>query len=796
MIIDVTSTKTFTIGLGRQGENKITRIVFDFSGFVQEYGEGNLSCVVQRRKGDVPYLATMTTDGHMATWLVTNTDTAYAGTGKVQLSFIAGDQIKKSVIYKTKVEQSIVMDGDDPSVTSITATFTQGDNVIYESNTLDSLRQYLVVTANYSTGDSFVVSGYTLSGTLTSGTSTITVTFGENTDTFDADVTAVAVESLSATYTPGTHVVYAGDTLESLKPYIAVTALYNDGTSTVISEYALSGTLVAGNNTITVSYSGASTTITVEAVASAVTLTGISAAFTQGTAAIYDTDSLETLKQYLVVTAFYSDGTSEAVSGYTLSGTLTAGTSTITVSYEDFTDEFTVAVTAKAMTSITAAFTQGEAVIYDSDELDSLKQYLVVTANYNDGSTVAVPSADYTLSGTLTPGTSTITVSYEGQTDTFVVTVTAEHTSATISFYNGSTLITTATVLDGGDATYSGTTPTKAQDAQYTYTFAGWSKDDDNTVDADALTAVTADRNVYACFAGTARTYTVYFYNGSTLLETDTGVPYGGSATYNGSTPVNPDDSSLGFLGWSPQPTNITGNTSCYAQFEQTVQVAEITDSWDTIIANIDNGTYSSVYKVGNYKPLDLGTEGIINMQIVAMDADELASGGTAPLTFIGMELLNTTHRMNATQTASGGWFSTELRSYLEDTILSGIPSNISTRINSVKKYSSVYEDGALVKDGQVTYDKLWIPGAFEVFGDTSSGTTYEDNGATYDTIYNNSTSRIKYIGDSATQWLLRSSSTNVQFRSVTTSGGGANAKANSSYGVCLGFCLGLEPEE
>jgi hypothetical protein len=43
-------------------------------------------------------------------------------------------------------------------------------------------------------------------------------------------------------------------------------------------------------------------------------------------------------------------------------------------------------------------------------------------------------------------------------------------------------------------------------------------------------------------------------------------------------------------------------------------------------------------------------------MQIVAMDEDVLTAGGTAPLTFIGMELLNTNHCMNATGTNADGW--------------------------------------------------------------------------------------------------------------------------------------------
>lgn len=76
------------------------------------------------------------------------------------------------------------------------------------------------------------------------------------------------------------------------------------------------------------------------------------------------------------------------------------------------------------LTSISAVFTQGGNTIYDTDSLDSLKQYLVVTATYDDSSTATVASNDYTLSGTLTEGTSTITVSYGGKTDTFIVSVT------------------------------------------------------------------------------------------------------------------------------------------------------------------------------------------------------------------------------------------------------------------------------------------------------------------------------------------------------------------------------------
>ena len=75
-------------------------------------------------------------------------------------------------------------------VLSITAVFDPGQTVIYTDDTLDDLKQYLTVTANYDDGTSAVVTGYTLSGSLTAGTSTITVTYADKTDSFDVTVVA------------------------------------------------------------------------------------------------------------------------------------------------------------------------------------------------------------------------------------------------------------------------------------------------------------------------------------------------------------------------------------------------------------------------------------------------------------------------------------------------------------------------------------------------------------------------------------------------------------------------------
>lgn len=100
-----------------------------------------------------------------------------------------------------------------------------------------------------------------------------------------------------------------------------------------------------------------------------------------------------------------------------------------TVSIPSVTGNIVITATAVLQAqSITATYTQS-GTVYDTATLDSLKADLVVTANYSGGTSETVPSSDYTLSGTLTEGTSTITVSYAGLTDTFSVTVTSSRPS-------------------------------------------------------------------------------------------------------------------------------------------------------------------------------------------------------------------------------------------------------------------------------------------------------------------------------------------------------------------------------
>lgn len=132
-------------------------------------------------------------------------------------------------------------------------------------------------------------------------------------------------------------------------------------------------------------------------------LMSITAVYTQS-GTVYPTTPLDDLKDDLVVTGTYDDQSTAVIpaSGYTLNGTLTAGTSTITVTSGGKTTTFSVTVTAApTLSSISAVYTQS-GTVYDTDTLDSLKGDLVVTAHYSDSSTATVAAEDYTLSGDLT----------------------------------------------------------------------------------------------------------------------------------------------------------------------------------------------------------------------------------------------------------------------------------------------------------------------------------------------------------------------------------------------------------
>ena len=136
--------------------------------------------------------------------------------------------------------------------------------------------------------------------------------------------------------------------------------------------------------------------------------------------------------------------------------------------------------------------------------------------------------------------------------------------------------------------------PTKADDAQYTYTFVGWATEankETGTLEAD-LPPVTDDVTYYAAFSKTPRTYTVTWMpqdGQGNAYETDTGVAYNARPSYDGTEPTKAADAehTYTFVGWATTPNqtsgsavvdlpNVTADVTYYAAFSATKQTYTI----------------------------------------------------------------------------------------------------------------------------------------------------------------------------------------------------------------------------
>lgn len=187
----------------------------------------------------------------------------------------------------------------------------------------------------------------------------------------------------------------------------------------------------------------AKVTVNITKDSSAPVLSSISATYSGGTVAAGTTlDSLTGISITATYTLSGYNGTltkSGITTGYTLSGTLTAGqTNTVNVTYGGKTATIQVPVAAEALVldKLVVTYDNSTAVAAGT-ALSALNE--VVKAQYTNGTQTAAltEGTDYELSGTLTAGqTNTITVTGKGTyaglaAMTFSVTVEAEVVSAT-----------------------------------------------------------------------------------------------------------------------------------------------------------------------------------------------------------------------------------------------------------------------------------------------------------------------------------------------------------------------------
>lgn len=173
--------------------------------------------------------------------------------------------------------------------------------------------------------------------------------------------------------------------------------------------------------------------------------------------------------------------------------------------------------------------------------------------------------------------------------------VTMPSYTVTWKSQDGSTLETDNDVEYNTKPTFNSDAPTKADDAQYTYTFVGWATEanrENGTPEAD-LPAVTDDVTYYAAFSKTPRTYTVTWMpqdGQGNAYETDTGVAYNARPSYDSEVPTKAADDkyTYTFAGWATTTNqtsgstvdalpNVTENVTYYAAFSATPRTYTVT---------------------------------------------------------------------------------------------------------------------------------------------------------------------------------------------------------------------------
>lgn len=99
--------------LGHQGENEAQRIVWRglADSWARLYGEGVFALTVLREGDSVPYPASLKSENGDVIWTLSNADTAKAGEGMAELTYIVGGAIAKSRTWRTVVEPSLSANG-------------------------------------------------------------------------------------------------------------------------------------------------------------------------------------------------------------------------------------------------------------------------------------------------------------------------------------------------------------------------------------------------------------------------------------------------------------------------------------------------------------------------------------------------------------------------------------------------------------------------------------------------------------------------------------------------------------
>ena len=116
---------------GERGENAVTRVLLDFTAWVEEFGAGVVNLYVKRSGDTSAYPVPLSIEGTVATWLVSDTDTYKMGRGEAEYVYVANEKVEKTAVFGFYVKKDI----GQPSVNPPSPYETWMESLMALSNT-------------------------------------------------------------------------------------------------------------------------------------------------------------------------------------------------------------------------------------------------------------------------------------------------------------------------------------------------------------------------------------------------------------------------------------------------------------------------------------------------------------------------------------------------------------------------------------------------------------------------------------------------------------------------------------
>ena len=215
----------------------------------------------------------------------------------------------------------------------------------------------------------------------------------------------------------------------------------------------------------------------------------------------------------------------------------------------------------------------------------------------------------------------------------------------------------------------------------------------------------------------------------------------------------------------------------------------------ETSVIYLDNGDIHRKVSIGDQVTLSLnGTN--YAFDVIGFNHDTLTTStaygattktGKAGITFQMHDMFATTYQMNSSETNSGGWKSSAMRTSTMATMNGYMPAAWQAAIKPVNKVSGT--GGGSSSGTETVSDSCFLLAEIEVFGSTHYSVSGEGTQYAY---YKAGNSTRKNKGGSAYSWWERSPYSGFSRNFCIVDSGGNKYVNDASYsrGVAFGFCV------